>query len=92
MPPFPERESSLLAKLKRKKGGSILIEKENEEEAAPNGPSDSQPASPPATTTTSPVRVSNVCRLFAEHLTSHFIFNNGVFHLSHQLHDYKLFF
>ena len=82
MPPFPERESSLLAKLKRKKGGSILIEKDNEEEAASNGPSDSQPVSPPATTTTSPVRVSNMCYLFAEHLTSYCNFNNGVFHAS----------
>eukprot|EP00112_Aurelia_sp_Birch-Aquarium-sp1_P004862 Seg1549.13 transcript_id=Seg1549.13/GoldUCD/mRNA.D3Y31 product="AP-2 complex subunit alpha-2" protein_id=Seg1549.13/GoldUCD/D3Y31 len=37
MPPFPERESSLLAKLKKKKGGAALLGKEKEEEATSNG-------------------------------------------------------
>jgi len=59
MPPFPERESSLLAKLKKKKGGAALVEKEKEEEAAAasNGPSEQLPTSPPVTTTTSPVKM-----------------------------------
>ena len=57
MPPFPERESSLLAKLKKKKGGAALVGKEKEEEAAPNGPSEQHHVSPPPTTTTSPIRV-----------------------------------
>lgn len=60
MPPFPERESSLLAKLKKKKGGAALFEKEkDEEEAASNGPSESVSISPPVATTASPIRVGN---------------------------------
>eukprot|EP00112_Aurelia_sp_Birch-Aquarium-sp1_P008540 Seg1944.9 transcript_id=Seg1944.9/GoldUCD/mRNA.D3Y31 product="AP-2 complex subunit alpha-2" protein_id=Seg1944.9/GoldUCD/D3Y31 len=57
MPPFPERESSLLAKLKKKKGGAALLGKEKEEEATSNGPSEQQSTSPPTTTQTSPIRM-----------------------------------
>ncbi|XP_065070823.1 AP-2 complex subunit alpha-2-like [Rhopilema esculentum] len=57
MPPFPERESSLLAKLKKKKGGAALIGKEKEEETASNGPSEAPSSSPPVTTQTSPIRM-----------------------------------
>eukprot|EP00794_Sanderia_malayensis_P018198 gene18198-20014_t len=54
MPPFPERESSLLAKLKRKKGGSILLDKEEKEDssATSNGPSEQ------ASTTTTPTSIT----------------------------------
>ena len=49
MPPFPERESSLLAKLKKKKGGAEKDDKETLEPpapAAPNAPVTQQTAQP----------------------------------------------